>query len=77
MYMWSRFYPSRLISEELDINRDIIVDWRNFIRDICLDWKRIRAPKLGGINEDLSEQIVEIDKSAFGKLGLGYGFVIN
>jgi hypothetical protein len=68
IYMWSYRYPSRLIVSELKLDKETVVDWRNFIRDLTIQWKETYASKLGGYDENIEPRIVEIDESAFGKL---------
>jgi hypothetical protein len=68
IYMWSYRYPSRLIVSKLKLDKETVVDWRNFIRDLTIQWKETYASKLGGYDENIEPRIVEIDESAFGKL---------
>jgi transposase-like protein len=67
IYMWANQWPHTLILSELRLALQTIVDWRNFMRDVCVKWKQEKAPKLGGFTEEIEFKIVEIDESAFGK----------
>jgi hypothetical protein len=51
---------------ESALDKRTVIDWRNFMRDLCLVWKGT-VTQIGGFNEDLSPIVVELDESAFGK----------
>jgi transposase-like protein len=65
--MWSRRYPPRILVSETGIDKKTVIDWRNFVRDVCCRWCIYSPPILGGLNEELEGKTVELDESAFGK----------
>ena len=55
MYMWIRQFPSRIICVELGVNKETIVDWRNFCRDICSTWRNQYAQQIGGLTKNFEQ----------------------
>jgi hypothetical protein len=63
-YMWTYDFPMWIISRELDISENSLVDWFNFLRDlaeVCLTNNPI---EIGGFDENCNSFIVEIDETA-------------
>jgi hypothetical protein len=68
LYMWSYKYTHSVIVHELNLSKQTVTDWQNFIRDLTTNWCENLAPQLGGIHPyDLTGLVVEIDESVFGK----------
>jgi hypothetical protein len=44
-----------------------LIDWFNFLRDVCVKWCHDNPIQLGGQDEDGNSVIVELDESACGK----------
>jgi hypothetical protein len=62
IYGWSHETPQQDLIRELSVHHEIITDWCNFIRDICVDWVENNQPFLGGHDDPYD---VEVDESAF------------
>ena len=63
IYSWSRGCKQEKTMVDSSTNKNTMVGWYNFCRDICV--KALEShdiPKIGGVNK-----IVEIDESKFGK----------
>jgi hypothetical protein len=58
--------PIYFIAEEVGINKNSVVDWSNFLRDICVDWNQNNVSRIGGIEEEdgaITPHVVEIDET--------------
>ena len=64
IYLWAKDLTSiKICNEELEINKNITVEWNNYMREICVqDLLKKPKQKIGG-----EELIVEIDDSVFTK----------
>lgn len=48
-YLWSQEYCKlEQIERELDIGRPTIIDWRNFLRDVCAEYFQRNPVRIGG-----------------------------
>ena len=54
-----------MASSELEINKNTIIDWNNFCRDLCVAWNADNTEKIGGLDENFEQTTVEIDESCF------------
>ena len=63
-YYWSRDTPPHTVSNELGVSSKTVVDWNNFLRDLCVRWCDT-MPAIGGIDENGEQKIVELDESCF------------
>ena len=62
-YFWVNRIESNFIKYELQIGSDnTVVDWKNFCREVCVEYLFRSSEKIGGPGK-----IVEIDESKFGK----------
>jgi IS1 family transposase/transposase-like protein len=66
-YMWAYEFPMWIISRELDISQQTLVDWFNFLRDVSVTWLDNNPIEIGGQDDDGNPIIVEIDETACGK----------
>lgn len=66
-HMWSREFPQTVMIEETHVSEKGVIDWCNFLRDLCVEWKANHLQPIGGFDEDLEPVTIEIDESAFGK----------
>ena len=57
--------PLAVSSEQLEVSQHSLVDWHNFCRDVTSRWCHDNGQEMGGLNEDLTARIVEIDESCF------------
>lgn len=58
----------QVIEKHIRIAHETAVDWSNFCREVLYDAVITRSDQpLGGINDDGTPKIVEIDESKFGK----------
>lgn len=55
------------IAYELDIDRDTASSWGNLVREGILILMNERSTRIGGLNEDGSRKVVEIDESLFSR----------
>ena len=66
MYCWAQNIPQKVIKHEVQIHNDVtIVDWCNFIRDVCEEDVESHSQEIGGIHDSADPIIVEIDESNF------------
>ena len=68
IYMWSQDYPQNQIKRELNIpdeSTHVLIDWANFMREVCEQNLEENPFELGGFHEDGSSIIVEIDESKY------------
>lgn len=48
-----------------EVSRPTIIDWHNFIREVCEEWLLANTQEIGGLSEDLEAIDVEIDESKY------------
>lgn len=68
MYLWCHDLPQDFIMFELDMGEDsrhTVVDWANFMRDVCQEHLIRNPQEIGGFNDTGEPVIVEIDESLF------------
>jgi transposase-like protein len=65
IYAWQKNDLQADIASETRTNVNTIMDWCNFLRDICCCWVDEHAKPIGGITLDLQPVVVEIDESCF------------
>jgi len=65
IYFWCQDTPSSFITHELNISRRVVIDFANFCREICVNWIDMNPAHLGGLNDDLTPKVVEVDESKF------------
>ena len=65
IYHWSKDHREVDVKHELDIGDDTIVEWYNFIRDVCGLWVTDHANQIGGIDHGGNSIQVQIDESKF------------
>ncbi|KAK7507258.1 hypothetical protein BaRGS_00001193 [Batillaria attramentaria] len=66
LYFWSADFPQGLVSRELQLSRPTIIDWSNFIREVCEEDLRLHPQQVGGLDEATGQPIiVEIDESKY------------
>ena len=65
IYMWCYDYPQNIIARESAVSKHSIVDWCNFIREICEEYLELNPQLLGGIKDDCTPKIVEIGESKY------------
>ena len=72
MYYWSQDVDSHVFLERhCQLKSDTtIVDWKNFMRDICVEYRIKHPSNIGGVGH-----IVEIDESAWTKRKYNRGYL--
>lgn len=68
VYGWARNWQQDTTALEAELgpgSTHTIVDWFNFCRDICEQHLENFPKEIGGLNEDLTAKVVEIDESKF------------
>jgi hypothetical protein len=61
---WSRDLPTNVLSNELKVSENALVDWFNFIRDVLCVWNKDNPVTLGGFDlESGNSRVVEIDET--------------
>ena len=68
MYMWAKNYQQQQIKNELGIrdnNYHTLVEWCNFIREVCVQDNQQNEEELGSFHPDGTPIVVEIDESKF------------
>lgn len=66
LYFWAYDTPQTIIMHELSIGDwHTVVDWINFIREVCEQFLEDNPIELGGIDEDGYPIIVEIDETKY------------
>ncbi|CAM1326036.1 Uncharacterised protein r2_g3502 [Pycnogonum litorale] len=64
-YMWSRDSPQKDIQWEANVNKNTVVDWCSFLREVCEQHLEANPEELGGIDDNGEPIVVEIDESKF------------
>ena len=67
IYLWTVDSLGNVIMHELDISEKTVIDWNNFLRDVCQSYVRDWQMPIGGRDEAGQRKIVEIDESLFFK----------
>ena len=65
MYHWSIEVPMHSTLWQLGLTWHTLVDWGNFVRDVCSEDVRRHPIQLGGMDDNGDPLIVEIDESKF------------
>ncbi|GFW45406.1 DDE_Tnp_IS1595 domain-containing protein [Trichonephila clavipes] len=66
--MWFGRCMNDYVVNELKLNKNTVIDWFMFCREVCMNAVVNESVKIGGVNV-----IVEIDESKFGKMKYGKG----
>ncbi len=61
-YLWAANATVKLTAEVTELSKPTVIDWFNFLRDVCTNWMRDHPPIVGGIGH-----VVEIDESVVSK----------
>jgi transposase-like protein len=77
IYFWSHRASLTFISEQLEISYRVCVDWYNFIRDICVRWNGDHKVAIGGLDDDITGRIVEIDETVIAKRKYNRGRLVK
>ena len=72
-YLWTTDARIEIITHELDISKKTVIDWSNFMRDVCQSYVRDWQTPIGGRDPSGQRKIVEIDESLFFKTKYGVG----
>nr|KAG5692728.1 hypothetical protein BaRGS_033839 [Batillaria attramentaria] len=65
-YCWHMDLPQVQVSRELEVSTRTVVDWMNFIREVCEEDLRLHPQQVGGLDEQTGLPIiVEIDESKY------------
>ncbi|KAI6647453.1 hypothetical protein LOD99_12449 [Oopsacas minuta] len=63
LYYWAEDIQVHMFLEkQLDWSPNTVVDWKNFMRDVCIEYLIVNSEPIGGHGT-----IVEINESKFGK----------
>lgn len=68
IYGWARDAPQKEIAHEANITQkshNTMVDWCNFCREVCEHYLEANPMVIGGLNDDGTSKIVEIDETKF------------
>lgn len=67
LYGWSQSYSQVAIGREAQVGTKghTVVDWYNFCRDVCQQYLLDHPVTLGGLNDDGTSKVVEVDESYF------------
>jgi len=65
IFHWCRDHREVEVKDELDIGDETVVDWYNFVRDVCGLWVTDHAVKIGGVDAAGYPIQVQIDESKF------------
>lgn len=65
LYMWCYDYPQTQMIRETGVAEPTIIDWCNFIREICEEYLEANPQQLGGFDHNGEPIIVEIDESKY------------
>ncbi len=61
-YLWGANASVKLTVEVTGLVKTTVIDWFNFLRDVCANWVRANPPIVGGVGH-----IVQIDESVVSK----------
>ena len=65
MYFRSVESPNSMVENEVGGNKNTVVDWANFMRDICCNWVRDNPATLGGVDDNGQPIVVQIDETKY------------
>lgn len=67
IYEWANESPQDYVAREAEVGltTSTIADWFNFCREVCETYFMENHIVIGGVNEDGTSKIVEIDESKF------------
>ncbi|KAK6990124.1 hypothetical protein BgiMline_013399 [Biomphalaria glabrata] len=66
IYCWACDMPQLQMSREAgQIDKSIVTDWCNFLREECAQWNETHAMIIGGVDENFEPIVVEIDESKY------------
>lgn len=77
MYKYINRVPLQDISYELSVDRGTVSEYADLVREAICDYIFRNSDKLGGLNEDGTSKIVEIDESFFFKRKYNRGRLTN
>ena len=65
LFNWATEIDMQDVMWHLNISKHTVIDWYNFVRDVCTIYVRNHPQPLGGFNNNGSPIVVEIDESYF------------
>ncbi len=61
-YLWAANATAKLTAEVTGLTKPTVIDWFNFLRDVCAKWMEANPPIVGGVGH-----VVQIDESVVSK----------
>ena len=66
LYWWTTDARQSIVRNELQIGRECLVDWYQYIREICFTWVDDHSEQIGGYDPvTMAPKFVEVDESCF------------
>ena len=65
MYFWSVESPNSIFENEVGANKNTVMDWANFMCDICCNWGRDNPATSGGLDDDGQPIVVQVDETKY------------
>ena len=64
---------NKIVMEETVVSETTLIDWNNFIRDVCFEYMTNHMVPIGGLDDNGEPHVVEVDESVFFKTKYNVG----
>ncbi len=65
IYCWSFGMAEKQVAHETQVNKNTVVDWYSFMRDLTWEWYFVHRVPIGGMSAAGVRSVVEIDEAYF------------
>ena len=73
LHWWGMDVSNKIVMEETGVSETTLIDWNNFIRDVCFEYMTNHMVPIGGLDDNGEPHVVEVDESVFFKTKYNVG----
>ena len=73
LHWWGMDVSNKIVMEETGVSETTLIDWNNFIRDVCFEYMANHMVPIGGLDDNGEPHVVEVDESVFFKTKYNVG----
>ena len=73
LHWWGMDVSNTIVMEETGVSETTLIDWNNFIRDVCFEYMTNHMLPIGGLDDNGEPHLVQVDESVFFKTKYNVG----